>query len=319
MDILERYLAVIRRDLPAEKADDIVAELRDDLLTRIEAREDALGRPLDKRELEALLRDFGRPIVVAARYREHQYLIGPETYPFYVAGLKAGAMIVAIVAAVRIGVDLAFGPRNLWQLAVQNAAGLLDMLVMAFGIVTLIFALIERRGGVKPGADWSLDDLPSIDDLARDSRRDAPLEIVFGALFLLWWFAVIPFPFEGWRQFTVTPAPVWAGLFWPIGITAVARLAVSLLALAPARLTPLRHALAVGSTIAGILIVAALYQAGHWVDVMPGASGAAEAARVEESINLALRIALVVCVIAWTLGGLGGIWKWWRARAARAA
>lgn len=314
MDLTERYLAAIRRDLPPAKADDIVAELRDDLLTCVETREEALGRALDKPELEQVLRDFGRPIVVAARYRDHQYLIGPETFPFYVAGLKVGALIVGIVVAVLAGVELAFGPRDPWQAAAQIVSTLFNMLVTAFGIVTLIFALIERRGGVNPAGDWKLDDLPSLDDLVRDSRRDAPLEIVFGAIFVLWWFGFIPFPPEGWQQFVVTPAPVWAGLFWPIGITVAARLVMSVLALAPSRLAPLRHALGVATTLAGIVIVIALFQAGHWIDFAPGTTSAAETAQIEESVNLAIRIALVVCTIVWTLGGLGWLWKWARGR-----
>lgn len=318
MDIMERYLAAIRRDLPADKADDIVAELRDDLLTRIEAREDGLGRPLDKAGTEELLREFGRPIVVAARYREHQYLIGPETYPWYVAGLKFAALIVGIITAVLVGVDLAFGSRNLWQAGAQAAGTLLNMAMMAFGIVTFTFALIERRGGVKDDADW-LVDLPSLDDLTRDGRKDAPLEIVFGTLFLLWWFAVIPLPWTGTEKFTLAAAPVFAGLFWPIGITVALRLAMSLLVLMPSRLSPLRHALNAGTTIAGIAIVIALYQAGHWIDVIPGTMPAAEARHIEDSLNLSLRIGLVASAVVWSFALIGGGWRMVRRRAARTA
>ena len=56
MDLIDRYIGAIARRLPADQADDIVAEIRDDLLTRQEARENALGRPLDKSEVSALIR-----------------------------------------------------------------------------------------------------------------------------------------------------------------------------------------------------------------------------------------------------------------------
>jgi hypothetical protein len=323
MELYDRYLAAIRRDLPADAngvgADDIVAELRDDLMTRVELREEALGRPLDKSEQEALLREFGRPIVVAARYREHQYLIGPETFPYYLGGLKVGALIVGIVLAVLIGVDLAFGTRDPWQAGAQAVSSFFNMAVTGFGIVTLIFALIERRGGVKSDADWKLDDLPSLDDLVRDSRKDAPIEIVFGALFVLWWFGVIPFaPIEWQQQFTVTPAPVWAELFWPIGLLVAARLAMSILTLAPSRVAPLRHALNVITAVAGVVIAVALFQAGHWIDLGPGTADAVQAGQIEESLNLAIRIALVVGVIMWTFAGLGGLWRLVRRREAGA-
>jgi hypothetical protein len=311
MEIMERYLAAVRRDLPTDKADDIVAELRDDLLTRIEAREEALDRPLDKAEMETLLRDFGRPIVVAARYREHQYLIGPETFPFYLAGLRFGALIVGILTMVLLGVDLAFGSRNAWQVALHAASTFFNFAIFGFGIVTFLFALIERRGGVKEDTGW-VEDMPSIDDLTKDSRMDAPLEIVGGALFLLWWFGFIPFPLASWDQFTLTGAPVWAGLFWPIGVLVGTRLVMSLLALVPSRLSSLRHALNVATAIGAVAIAIALFQAGHWIDVTPGSSGAADAAHIEQSLNLAMRVGLVASVIVWSLACLGGIWKWIR-------
>ena len=70
MDMLEDYLRAVSRLLPKDKRDDIIAELRDEILTRIEAKEEELGRTLTPDETEQLLRDFGHPIVVAARYRE---------------------------------------------------------------------------------------------------------------------------------------------------------------------------------------------------------------------------------------------------------
>ena len=64
MDLVERYMAAIRRNLPAAKADDIAAEIAEDLESRREDREDALGRPLTREETEAMLRSFGHPLVV---------------------------------------------------------------------------------------------------------------------------------------------------------------------------------------------------------------------------------------------------------------
>ena len=55
MDLIERYLAAVRRNLPADKATDVTAELREDLLSRIEEREESLGRTLQKEELSALM------------------------------------------------------------------------------------------------------------------------------------------------------------------------------------------------------------------------------------------------------------------------
>ena len=69
MDLIDRYLDTVRLFLPRDQRDDITAELRDVLMTRArgEARP-TLGRPLTRKEDEELLRDFGHPLVVAARY-----------------------------------------------------------------------------------------------------------------------------------------------------------------------------------------------------------------------------------------------------------
>jgi hypothetical protein len=84
MDLLDNYLAAIRWNLPrGANPDDVIAELRDVIANRIEEREDRLDRALRRDEVSALLRDFGHPLVVAARYGPQQSLIGPELFPFY--------------------------------------------------------------------------------------------------------------------------------------------------------------------------------------------------------------------------------------------
>lgn len=44
MDVIERYLEAVAAQLSTEDREDIVAELRDLILSRVEAREEELGR-----------------------------------------------------------------------------------------------------------------------------------------------------------------------------------------------------------------------------------------------------------------------------------
>ncbi|HEY0435811.1 MAG TPA: hypothetical protein VGC92_04175, partial [Phenylobacterium sp.] len=97
MDLIERYLAAVARQLPAKQAADIRAELGDVLLSRVEEQEARLGRPLNRPELEALLIDFGNPLSVAGRYRKVQHLIGPEVFPYWWAAVK---IMLAVLAGV---------------------------------------------------------------------------------------------------------------------------------------------------------------------------------------------------------------------------
>jgi hypothetical protein len=83
MDLVDRYVAAVKRHLPATMQDDIVNELTDDILSQIRDKEDALGRPLGESEQEALLKQYGHPYLLARRYRPQQSLIGPTLFPFY--------------------------------------------------------------------------------------------------------------------------------------------------------------------------------------------------------------------------------------------
>src|SRR6185503_18548511 len=56
MDLVNQYLRAVAALLPRAQRDDITAELRDIILTRIEAREAALGRKLSPDEIEQELR-----------------------------------------------------------------------------------------------------------------------------------------------------------------------------------------------------------------------------------------------------------------------
>ena len=96
MDLLERYLGAVARNLPERQRADVTAELRDALLSEVEAEESRLGRAQTRDELEALLVRFGHPLTVSGRYRKTQHLIGPEVFPFWWAGLKAALTIVAV-------------------------------------------------------------------------------------------------------------------------------------------------------------------------------------------------------------------------------
>ena len=78
-----------RRGPPAEaQADDIVAELLDDLLSRVEEQEARLGRQLNTEEQVALLRERGYPLLVATRYLPQQWLVGPALFPYRRLGLQ---------------------------------------------------------------------------------------------------------------------------------------------------------------------------------------------------------------------------------------
>jgi hypothetical protein len=146
MDLIEEYLKAVAVLLPRSQRDDIVAELRDMILTRMEAREEDLGRPLKPDEVEAVLREIGHPLVVAARYGDGpQHVVGPMLYPYWLFGVKVALTIMAVVAAIifvttSLGSgDVAYGFGRAIATAVSGAATLI-------GFATVAAWLIERNG-----------------------------------------------------------------------------------------------------------------------------------------------------------------------------
>lgn len=316
MDLLERYLAAVRRHLPAKDAADIAAELREALLERAEAREEALGRPLGKEEWDALLVAFGHPLTVAARYRKQQWLIGPELYPFYLHFLKMIGAIVAVVLVVTaaIGGMTHAGPPGPW------IAGTLGSLWWSaagtVGTVTIVFVAIERYGGVaRHFRHWSTAELPELPELARKqpSVWESVFEVSLGIAFILWWIGALPLPwYTGGSEFRLEPAPVWAELFWPILALATARLAHDLVHWLRPRWKWLRGLLGIGTAVGGIALAAIVYQAGRLLTVVPLAMAPEQAAKLQQSLDLALGIAVLAVGVIWTLQCLGELWRFVR-------
>ena len=104
--LVDRYLSAVKEQLPRAQQDDVIAELSENLRAQIEDQEATLGRPLAEDEEAAILKRFGNPMVVAARYRGDsrsvsfgRQLIGPELFPTYLKVLTVNVVITLIVIA----------------------------------------------------------------------------------------------------------------------------------------------------------------------------------------------------------------------------
>lgn len=302
MDLIDRYLAAIARRLPADKADDIVAEIRDDLLTRQEVREDALGRPLKKDELSALIKEMGHPLVVASRYRSGQYLIGPDAFPFFVATLRIVAIFLAVAFAVTAASRVVFGHADLAGAVMQAVGNLMSSAMVGLGVVTVIFYLLERSGFPADHlAKWRPQDLPEVKD-KQPSAWGSAFEVAAGLYFILWWCDVVPFPgyYGNVKGLILTPDPIWTAVWWPVLALMVARLVYNIIQWLRPRWKVVRGILSVATTAGALALLGVIYQAGHWLTVS-GALGHGDAADVDRSVNMGIHWAIVV---------VGAIWVW---------
>jgi HAAS domain-containing protein len=218
MTLLDRYLEAVRNRLPRNQRDDIAAELRDVLLSQIEAEEASRGRPLTDDEVAEMLRRFGRPMTVAARYGASNYLIGPATYPAYLASLKVLAWIWGPIALLSVLLSVATADDPLRQAASKLL--LFTVIGLAnFAIITLVFARIERAASFCTSADnWDPRSLPSPQQPEPTPQSHVIASLVLMTFYLLLWIGVLPI--DSWiaRLNTVvggTPlpygfAPVWS-------------------------------------------------------------------------------------------------------------
>jgi hypothetical protein len=266
-----------------------------------------------------MLRAFGHPLVVAGRYRGHQYLIGPAVYPFYLHALK---IVLATGAALLVGLatlSLVLGGNEIAGAILHVAGGLWSFLFLAIALVTLVFAILERRGfPAEHLGQWMPERLPDATDRPQSQWQSA-LEVGLGIAFILWWTGVVTLPAVARGGAMIEPAPVWAHFYLPVLLLALVQLAIHVMKWVRPRWTRAASVLTILLAILTLALVAALQPAGSWVVASPSAGRGDAAQRIAESVNLAIRIAFVVVALTMVVQLLGELWKLVRPRLQRAS
>lgn len=302
MDMIDRYLNAVAAQLPQDERADIVAELRDLILSRFEAKEEELGRALTEDEQEAILREIGHPLVVAARYRKGpDSLVGPELFPYWLFGVKAGLMVLGTVYAITLFIRLIGGPDDVGRAIAQAFHGFFGAGLTLIGVATVAAAIFEHQG-IRPAwmTRWRVRDLGAF-GLADPAAWGASMagtetakatwlpkartkawpggdhlfSFLAVGMFVLWWTGLIHFPglmsipLRG-QDAVVSGAPIWSILFGPILLYAFAQMAVDLASLV--RPYAVRARAAVQTVLAGggLWLTWAIFEAGHWFTLTRG-------------------------------------------------
>lgn len=319
MDLVEQYLNAVAAQLPQAERADIIAELRDLILSRIEGREEALGRSLDAAEVEAILREVGHPLVVAARYRKGpDSLIGPDLFPYWLFAAKAGLIVLAVVQGLSFLIGLKGGPDDFGQGIAQAFHGFFMGGLTLLGALTVAGAVMEQYG-IKPRwlTHWRVQDLGAYgmadpaawaggaDKTAEAAAGVAPaaapkakttgpsglvaealFSLIVTAVVLVWWIggaggtAVTNWALSG-REIAVVAAPIWGVLYAPIALWLTASLVTDAVTVARPYAIRLRAALKIGVNVGALVIGWALAEAGYWFALTRGE----ETARVEGGLT----------------------------------
>jgi hypothetical protein len=200
IDLIDRYLQAVRFWLPkTNRQEDLLAELGEDLRSQIDDKETELGHPLDKSEMAEILKHCGSPMMVAGRLGPQRHLIGPALFPIYEFVLKMVLFWILVPVFIFIvgPVNLANGGGD-WGSAILNTFGdLWSGLFIAAGIVTLVFAIIERTSA-HLGAECKWDPL-KLPPVRKEERKPSPLKVIcefgFGWFGLVWLLLVPHYPF----------------------------------------------------------------------------------------------------------------------------
>jgi hypothetical protein len=144
MDSLDRYLRKVARALPRGTRDDIIAELRDVLLSRLEERAGGAGRPLGEEEVAQELRAFGHPLLVAGRYGRSEGLVPAVLVPFYKIVLSTAVGFIALFH-LSLCVVRAFESGSVGHAIAASVPGAVVALLAAFTAVTIVFMALGRR------------------------------------------------------------------------------------------------------------------------------------------------------------------------------
>ena len=326
MELLERYLIAVKSFLPPaqqDDQDDIVEELSANLQAQMDDRSVALGRPLTDEEQEAILRQHGHPMLVAARYQTHQggvvfgrQLIGPTLFPLYLRVLWF-TIGVSLVIYLLVHIALALAGHATTVGETVNTA--LVQLIALCAIVTGIFIAANTY---LPAMDWNARRPPTMPSMFRQGQLKlylgAVVEIAFIFLFYYWLWLLFTRPslLFGAAADPYTPGPIWQRVVWPVALIALVSVAQPIMTLIRPAWVRARSVwrLALGLAVLGVLVF--LLLGNQWVVfAQPGSTSASALA----TINTSVYYALLSTAVGVTIVALFEAWKLLRTARTRPA
>ncbi len=308
MELVDRYLFAVGRYLPKGRRADILAELRANILALAEDREQELGRSLTLEEEEAILKQHGHPMLVAARYLPQQYLIGPAVFPFYLYVMKFAFPWVLLLYVIAHAAGLVVEPITVERI-VDIVLGFVPVAFYSAAWITLVFALMEFATAryMKDSRvlyAWSPRKLPVPEP--EIERHSHPIFDFIGSLFTLAFLLVVrehPFLVLGPGIVflnTFRPAPVWITVYEIAIVFVSVQLVFKFFAIFSAMVRQWRVAIDLATKAGAIVIIAYLIHAKEYV-VLAGGSDTAALQKAVQSINKAMYLGWKVLLVILSL------------------
>lgn len=333
MELVDRYLQAVRFWLPKDKRQqDLLAELGEDLRSQIDEKEAELARSLNEDDVAAVLKRCGAPMIVASRLGPKRHLIGPALFPIYAFVLKI--VLVWILLPLFLVV---LGPVNVaktggdWGVALASTLGQMwYAMLMAAGIITLIFAIVERSGALEklPGnsglaCNWDPHNLPPIEKHERKTSLTNTVAELVANVFALNWLLLLPhhpFLILGPAEALLHAAPLVHTFYVPIVVLSVILILRGAIMLARPHWSLFPQASMLFNeallfiVLSLVLNSAATTPGGSWapfVTLLPGLANPMHYVKVPAIVNVSILISLV---IGWFVQGIAIIVHSWQLR-----
>jgi hypothetical protein len=322
MDLIDRYVIAVRRQLPKPLQDDVTMELGDSLRSEAEEHEQRTGHALSAAEQAALLKKRGHPWLMASRYLPQQHLIGPALFPYYRQALQIVVFWVVLPITLFGGALNAIysaDPSAVWGRmlgAAWNGA------IYSVGIVTIVFAILDHEKLRITVLDaWKPENLPEPKAGRPIARSETVLGLIFALTFLIWWIGLVRLPdlsFYAGDSVRFEAAPIWRALYYPILASLIAGIGVYLIDLVRPWRTLTVSAVDLAINLANVVIIAMILRAGHYVEVLGSPDQGARLAPASYWINTIINLVFLTVGAATIFEVLNEIWKMTKARGSNA-
>lgn len=314
MDLIDRYLVAVRRQLPAAVQDDIVQELGDSLRSEAEEHERTTGHPLTANEQAVLLKKRGHPWMMASRYLPQQQLIGPALFPYYRQALKIVVFWVVLpITLIGGAVSAIYSPDSsmVWG-RVLGAAW--NGAIYSVGIVTIVFAILDHEKlRITVLDSWNPANLPEPQTGRAIPRSETVMGLVFTLTFLVWWTDLVRVPdfaFFDSDHVRLVPAPIWQELYYPVLVSLVASVGVYLIDLVRPWRTLTVSGVDLAINLLNLFIITRILRAGHYLDVFGGGpEDGAKLAQANYWFNTIIQWIFITVGVATIVDVLSEVWR----------
>jgi hypothetical protein len=308
MELLDRYLQAVKFWLPKSQQDDIVAELSEDIRSQIEEKEGAFGRTLTQPEVEAILKQRGRPLLVANQYLPQRSLIGPVLFPIYKFVLKIVGLCY-LVPWVMVWISfLSFdshyrATHSAWHDLFNAWGSIWFTALTAVGTVTVVFALVERAQAKSKFLEkWDPNKLPPVRDTKQIPRYASVMGIAANVVFLTWWlngkWALTIFDHSGVR---IVLMSTWQTIFCAIALLSLATIVKFTVDFFRPQWTPLRAGIQLALDAIGAGVFCWFLRARILAEIIAPNVSATRAAEITNAINTQMSRAFPLAIIVFAV------------------